>query len=529
MLMKTIKLDKSKFLSEQITSEDVKGWIDTYQKGEQVIVKIGCATGMGKTHFINNTITSFLESEDLYMLYLSPRSNLNAQQIADTEGLECVNRYGITTTQSLQQMLVESEDYVREQEDKNVVKKSDLPTFDIIVVDESHLLVNDSLFNQESLLVLNWLKEQNKIVIFLSGTGHNLFSQELSPNEISYTSDDDYSMVKEVVIANSDEQLIEKTNEIYTNLKENEKILIITEKLLTGKGEDTQLSKWSRTLPSDQVSFVYSKGSDNKFKMFKAQQGEIKDGTFSTPVLVGTKTIAEGINVTDTNCKYLIQNFSDEDTHLQANGRLRNREGITLVVRAYNNMELNGKVRALNEKYGVAIDAYGNDEKIKVVQMRFKNKIHGLPNGFYRDSNGVIKINKSEMIAVLDTINQYKYAIAHKEGHAGVLKELYTNLQVAGDKIIDMDDVENMMADKELIAYFEKSIEIGEKFVTDEQKDTLVRFCNCRDKQGRLVKTPKAINKILTACGIDYEIKTKRTNKRVEGKVVAVNYWIIEK
>ena len=56
----------------------------------------------------------------------------------------------------------------------------------------------------------------------------------------------------------------------------------------------------------------------------------------------------------------------------------------------------------------------------------------------------------------------------------------------------------------------------------------LIRFCNCRDKQGRLVKTPKAINRILLECGIKYEIKTKRTNKRVEGKAVAVNYWVIE-
>ena len=69
---------------------------------------------------------------------------------------------------------------------------------------------------------------------------------------------------------------------------------------------------------------------------------------------------------------------------------------------------------------------------------------------------------------------------------------------------------------------------VGERFITSEQKTVLVEFCGCKDEQGRLVKTPKAINKILTACGIDYEIKTKRTNKRVEGKVVAVNYWVIE-
>ena len=523
------ELDKSKRLSEQILPEDVKEWINAYRKGEQVVVKIGCSTGMGKTYFVNNTIANLLESEDLNMLYLSPRSQLVAQQIIDTNDLDCVNRYAIATTQYIQYMLVESDDYIRVSEDVRLVRKCDLPLYDIIVVDEAHLLINDSLFNQESLLVLNWLKEQNKIVIFLSGTGYNLFSQELSPNEISYTSDDDYSMVKEVVIANSDEQLIEKANEIYSKLGENEKILIITEKLLTSKGEDTQLSKWSRTLPSHKVSFVYSKGSGNKFKMFKDQQGVIREGTFSTPVLIGTKTIAEGINITDPNCKYLIQNFADEDTHLQANGRLRNREGITLVVRAYNNMELNGKIRALNEKYGVAIGAYGNEEKIEVVQMRYKNKIHGLPNGFYRDSTGEIKINKAEMIAVLDTINQYRYAIAHKEGHAGVLKELYTNLKVSKGKIIDLDDVKQELTNNELIEYFNKSIEMGERFVTPEQKDILVRFCNCRDKQGRLVKTPKAINRILLECGIGYEVKIKETSKMVGGKKTKIKYWAVTK
>lgn len=81
--------------------------------------------------------------------------------------------------------------------------------------------------------------------------------------------------------------------------------------------------------------------------------------------------------------------------------------------------------------------------------------------------------------------------------------------------------------EREVKPYLESVI--GEKFVTPEQKGYLAEFCGCRDKQGRLVKTPKAISKVLAEYGIGYEIKTKKTNKRVEGKVVAVNYWMVNK
>lgn len=527
--MGIFKLDRNKYLGEQITKEVVQNWIDTYRQTKKgMFVKIGCSTGNGKTFWTNNILGELIYENNIRLLYMSPRTSLNIQQVKDTSDKNYTQYFDIITTQAIQNMLTESENYIRPYEKENTVRKSDLPIYDIIVVDEAHLLINDSVFNQESLIVVDWLKKQNKIVILLSGTGYNLFNIPFSEDEINYKSDDDYSMVKEVIIANSDEQLITKTNEIYQNLGENEKILIVTEKLLTGTGQDTQLTKWSRTLPPNQVSFVYSKDNP-KFKQFKEQYQEIEDGTFNGKVLIGTKKIAEGINITDDSCKYLVQNFADEDTHLQANGRVRNREGITIVVRAYNNMELGGKIRALNEKYGVALDCFGNEEKTKIVQLRFKHKMYGLPNGFYRNSDGIVQINYAEMMAVLDVITQYKYAISHEQGHCGVLKDLYHALKVPSDKIIDLDEVKEQITNEELIAYFEKSIEIKERFHTQEQKDYLIKLCNCRDKQGRLVKKPNAINKILIACHIPYEIKNKETSKMIDGKKTKIKYWTIQK
>lgn len=520
--MKAIKLDRNKRLSEQITKETVQGWIDSYkQNKERMIIKIGCSTGIGKTYWTNNVLGQLTIENNMKLLYMTPRTNLVMQQVLDTDDENYADNFDIATTQLMQNVLVESEDYIRDFECNGLILKRNLSSYDIIVVDESHLLINDSIFNQESLMVVEWLKQQNKIIILLSGTGYNLFNIPFCDDEISYEAEDDYSMVKQVVIANSDEQLISKTNEIYKNLKKDEKILIITEKLLTSKGEDTQLSKWSRTLPAEEVSFIYSKGSNSKFKDFSDQQGKIENGTFDSKVLIGTKAIAEGINVTDTNCKYLVQNFSDEDTHLQANGRIRNRQDITIVVRAYNNMELGGKIRALNEKYGVALDCFGNEEKTKVVQLRFKNKMYSLPNGFFRDSKGEIQINYAEMVAVIDIIAQYKHAIAHKEGHCGVLKDMYYHLKVPNDKVIDLDDVKNELNNEELIEYFEKSIEIKERFISEEQKGLLIRNCNCRDSKGRLLRTPTTINKVLDACNIPYAIKAKKSG--------SVRYWQVIK
>lgn len=515
-------LERDKYIAEQITEEVVQEWINTYKQNKQrMVIKIGCSTGMGKTYWTNNVLGNLVTKNNMRLLYMSPRTELNKQQVKDTDNEVYASSFDIMSTQRLQNMLIEAEDYTRKHDCDGLVQKEDISTHDIIVVDEAHLLINDAIFNQESLLVTEWLKQQNKIIILLSGTSYNLFNVPFCEDEIAYETEDDYSMVKEVIIANSDEQLINKTNELYKKLKDNEKILVITEKILTSRGEDTELSKWSRTLPSEEVSFIFSKNSDNKFKGFKAQVGEIKDGSFDGKVLIGTKAIAEGINITDPNCKYLVQNFSDEDTHLQANGRIRNRDGITIVVRAYSNQELNGKVKALKDKYGVAIDCFGNEEKTRLVQLRFKNKMYSLPNGFYRDNKGEIQINYIEMLVVLDIINQYKYAIAHKEGHNGVLKEIYSKLKVPTDKIIDLDDIEQELTNSELIAYFEKSIEIKERFITNEQKDFLIKNCNCRDAKGRLLRTPKAINQVLDAYDIPYEIKQRKSG--------SVRFWIINK
>ena len=69
---------------------------------------------------------------------------------------------------------------------------------------------------------------------------------------------------------------------------------------------------------------------------------------------------------------------------------------------------------------------------------------------------------------------------------------------------------------------------VGERFITPEQKTVLIEFCGCKDEQGRLVKTPKAINKVLAKYGVHYEIKIKETSKMVEGKKVKIKYWVVE-
>lgn len=522
--MDAIQLDRHKMLSEQIPLDDIKQWIETYKQGEQVIVKIGCSTGMGKTYFINNSVSSFLDPEDLHLLYLSPRIELNKQQVNDTDDLDCVDRYNIHTTQSLQMLLIESEDYIREFQVENHLQKEHLPLYDIIVVDEAHLLINDTVFNQESLLVLNWLRAQNKLIIFLSGTGCNLFKTELSPTEIKYKCDDDYSMVNKVVIAHNDKQLVKELERTYNNLEDNEKILVVTEKIFK-QDQLTELAKWAKALPDHKVGFIYSNSSPSQTKFKDFQRGEIKNGTFDTTVLVGTKVIAEGVNITDTNCKILAQNFFDEDTHLQVNGRLRNREGITLIVRAYNNNELGGKLRSLKHSYGCALDCWNNSKLLPIARNRFQNKMT-LPKGFYRKYNGEIDLIESELIFVVDLIWQYERALEHPYGHLGVLQEMYLDLKVPRNRIVDLDEVEVHLSNTELIEFFEENKDV--RFVTDEQQEELIKLCNCRDKQHRLLRTPKSINRVLADEGINWMIKSKQTSKRVNGRKVTIRYWIVE-
>ena len=71
--MKEVKLDKAKYLSEQIQIEQVEQW----NKGKVVL---DCATGMGKTTLINEVVAKVAYNMNACVLFLSSRTALTEQQ-----------------------------------------------------------------------------------------------------------------------------------------------------------------------------------------------------------------------------------------------------------------------------------------------------------------------------------------------------------------------------------------------------------------------------------------------------------------
>lgn len=152
-------------MAQVYVSELINGDYQMWYKSN--IVFIETPTGTGKTTFIMEEYCEYAYQNGWKILYLVPRTILKKQLEEDLQKrlarkpLEFSERaevLTIVTYQNLiQRMLHGNYSFLKE--------------YDVIVVDEAHVILTDSSFNPEMILLYEMLKKcDDKVLIFISAT-----------------------------------------------------------------------------------------------------------------------------------------------------------------------------------------------------------------------------------------------------------------------------------------------------------------------------------------------------------------------
>ena len=88
-----------------------------------------------------------------------------------------------------------------------------------------------------------------------------------------------------------------------------------------------------------------------------------------------------------------------------------------------------------------------------------------------------------------------------------------------------LKDLQEQQRIKQLESYLESLIDVK---LDMEQKNELIEEIQAKDKRGRLLRTPKAINQWLNENGVDYIIESKRTEKRINGNRQRLCIWSVK-
>lgn len=497
ILMKKIKLDQSKYLAEQIQLDQVEQW----DSGKVVL---DCATGMGKTTLINEVVAKVAGNKNACVLFLSSRTALTQQQLANLTKLGVTNME-VKTYQWLESLLEKGqEDEVKDK-------------YAFIVCDECHYFTNDATFNNNTPVSYQWIEKQ-PTVIYMSATGEAVFKYMKYKESIDwyYYTDMDYSKVSTITFCHSDEHMIECIENIYNN---GEKAIVFMDKLVKDGGLGTRvhtpMMSWFLDHQED-CHFMCSKYR-KEYDSINEFDTAIQDGKFDKQFLFCTQALDVGVDIHDEKCKHAIVEMFDVDSVLQCLGRIRNKENAHYYIRVYDKQTLVGKAHTLKNNF---IDKAKELEEMNQEQRwsycmsgtRF-NSNKGL---FFIDvlDDKKIKVNELLLYKYEDIYEQYRAAMYTDErenklsSHPHVNRWMCDFIELANFKgqFIDLAERDEQTGKNEIANYLE-SLE-GMR-LDKEARNELVEKLNVR-VDGKQKKTIKPINTWLSENGYEFVIVDKR-------------------
>ena len=510
-MMQTIKLDKSKYLSEQISVEQVTEW------GNGKVV-LDCATGMGKTTLINKVVAKVAGNKNACVLFLSSRTALTEQQMKNLTRLGVTNM-DVKTYQWLESLLERGE----EDEIKD--------RYAFIVCDECHYFTNDATFNDNTQISYKWIEKQ-PTVIYMSATGDVVFKYMKHKESVDwyYYTDMDYSKVSTITFCHSDEHMIECIKNIYDS---GEKAIVFMDKLLKDGGLGTRVHSpmmdWFLQHQED-CHFLCSK-SRIEYDSINEFDTAIKDGKFEKQFLFCTQALDVGIDIKDEQCKHAIVEMFDVDTVMQCLGRIRDKSNAHYYIRVYDKQTLVGKAQTLKNNF--------IDKAKKLEQMTQEERWAYCMNGttfnsnkglFYIDilDGKKIKVNELLLYKYEHIYEQYQTAMygngadSEMSSHPHVARWKYDFIEIANFKgqFIDLAERDEQNFRNEMNNYLQ-SIE-GVRLDKDAQLE-LVERLNVRGSNGALRKTPKALNRWLLEN--DYECVITTNQYKLGG--VRCTGWMV--
>lgn len=310
----------------EVIGDEYKKW----RKGD--IVKILAQTGTGKTYFIKSVLIPHMESWE-HMLIVANRINLKRQlkkdlityyqedmpkSLKELDDLKTIGNVTILSYQSIAEL---------KKADKYGLANLDLSLYDYIICDECHFFFSDGAFNNKCYLAWQELikaRHRNAIKVFISATMDEVERTiDVSVDKIHETG---FGTYKNCKLFKYDTGI----DYSYLNTMYFEKI---TDIALTIKN-DTSSDKWlvfvtkksdaeyiNKTLEGKKTVNIITKDTD--ITENEDLQTIITDSKYKCDVLVCTKAMDNGINISDDSVKNVVIMAWDKISFIQELGRVR--------------------------------------------------------------------------------------------------------------------------------------------------------------------------------------------------------------
>jgi hypothetical protein len=302
------------YISDIITEEEICKWLP----GNRILI---CSqTGSGKSQLIKDDLYKYAKKHNNKILLMSNRILLRNQNLIDIENKQdIIESYNY---QSFESKILDGSFSLNEL----------FNPYYYVVYDESQYFYADSLFNKNTMALLDPIRNtpKDKVFIFVTATPQALIDYQ--PNyDFVYTLEYDYSYIEKLYFytRNNKESTIIKS--IVKNIPKDEKILYF--------GSNAQ-DNYNLSLEFEDASFICS--PSNKMHEYSNQKtiDEIVNySRFSSRIVFATKILDNGINIKDESLRNIFIDILDPISFIQSLGRKRiisKNDKINLYLRFYN-------------------------------------------------------------------------------------------------------------------------------------------------------------------------------------------------
>ncbi|WP_102693986.1 DEAD/DEAH box helicase family protein [Rummeliibacillus pycnus] len=498
-----------KFLSEEFNEENFKQWNKQYNWG------IFSECGSGKTTILLDHYVPYAEREGKTVLYLYNRKSLGEQLKNKYE--RKYKNLKFMSYQSLNDMIIS----------KSINQYIPIE-YDVLILDESHFFVMDSVFSFETMYSWNYINECDSIKIFLTATPEPLKAiQYLMTRPLKVLRDiDPLNNNIEKILLTTDDDVIKQQEKEY--LKANYNVIEWqndVEKVKQSKESFSQLGYKSVAIISEYHK-RYEEITDIDVKSHLEHEYKDSEGKLTTNMnfdfLACTKAIDNGISMySEKNTLVSYPCNTDFVTLEQSRSRCREMKGnkTTMLIKVPNRKHVYAKIN------------YFEDELswLKNHELWYRN--HGVdkqPSYVYFEvdeyNNAKLKINNMKLAYIELQLKDLKYMYENFEtltqGYIDILSEMYPTKPI---EVLNRTFAINI--DEVLNPYIEDKSEV---ILSKEQKEQL-----CLEvKKYKLDKhnpsqTPrlKKIRELVEKQSKKYILTTTRKYDS-EGK--KVTYWVIK-
>lgn len=528
------KVKKNIRVSELITKEEAKTW----EPDVPVIIEAG--TGVGKSHFIKNTLYEIAKEQNEKILFLIHRKKCVDQFQMEIENdgkddvIDIVTYQKFSGHKSRYDMVTGEEDFCNPYD------------YGYIVSDEYHYFTEDAKFNDSTDIAYDRIMEcATAIKIFMSATGYNIESYttqylhdnaeklHISPDikPLKYKIPTNWSFINQLYFFYKESAFERKAEEV---IAKGTKAIFFIESAknayeLYKKFEDNAIFCCSSS------NKEYARYMDNE----KINQ-MLENEKFEENLLITTSCLDAGVNIKDKDVKEIMIDIRDLGSLIQCMGRRRigrrkdngaYAEKIDVYIRARTNEHLGGMITQTKKEIEPAeFLEFNGEEQFYEEYPRFNANTDksGIIYTDRRHGNH-LKVNELMLAKRRSDIALYSEMIKRNEyGYCAYLADMFEQRHKydrSGHiikwryEIYEPEVIYIMM----ILARYEKD---RTEFCDKAQKDELAQELGLR-KNGRVVKSAKCINEALCRMGIPYQIEEIRTKRKVNGRNKDVRLWKI--